>query len=235
VHAALEAIDEQLFARIRADICARRCRGAAFAALVESYVDRAALADLPADEPGYDLLDLFVDKLLRIPATPEETLTREPEMVRYHPTPTHIIFDMVETAQFTADDHFCDIGSGLGRVPILVNLLSGAAAHGVEIEPSFCEYARACAATLGLSQVSFANADARHADYSTGTIFFLYTPFVGRMFEEVLKRLHDATKGRSIRIFTYGPCTHTVARQSWLVRIDPHGERRDRLGRFVSA
>jgi hypothetical protein len=101
-----------------------------------------------------------------------------------------------------------------------VNLLSGARAKGVEFEPAFCEYARACAADLNLSQVEFINVDARQADFSDGTVFFMYTPFEGKLLQEVLEKLHQVSRTKMIKLFTYGPCTLPVSRQSWLKCVD---------------
>jgi hypothetical protein len=113
-----------------------------------------------------------------------------------------------------------------------MHLLSGVRARGVEVEPAYCHYARRCARELSLSQVEFINADAREADYSDGTIFFLYTPFEGRMLEQVLERLKHESKKRRIQLCTYGPCTPQVARQKWLERGDQNSTRADRLAAF---
>src|SRR5580692_11631832 len=104
---------------------------------------------------------------------------------------------------------------------MLVNRLTGITTKGVEFEPAFCAYARDCAAELNLSNVTFINADARKADYSEGTIFFMYTPFTGEILQEVLALLREQSLLRKIRIITYGPCTAEVAGQNWLESITP--------------
>jgi len=230
----LEAIDEALFQRLRADIRRGACTGAVFKDLIEAYVGRDAGGRQSQAEPGYDNLDLFVNGLLLRWAVPGETKVREPEMVYYQPTPARIIFELVEKAQLTGEDVFYDVGSGLGHVPILVNLLSGAAAKGIEFEPAYGDYASLCAADLNLSRVTFIQADARTADYSDGTVFFIYTPFEGRMLQAVLARLRGEAHRRRIRLFTYGPCTPQVARQSWLKHIDQNGDHPYKLGTFQS-
>lgn len=227
----LEAVDERLFQRLRADIRAGASRGADFKALIEAYVGRDASSLRPLDESGYDNLDLFINGLLLSQPIPAETKAREPEMVYYQQTPARIIFELVKKAQLTEGDVFYDLGSGLGQVPILVNLLSGAAAKGIEFEPAYCAYASQCAADLNLSRVAFIQADARTADYSEGTVFFMYTPFEGSMLQEVLARLRKEAQRRRISLFTYGPCTPQVARQSWLKGV---GDHLHKLGTFQS-
>jgi hypothetical protein len=226
----LEAIDDRLFQRLRADIRGGAYRGAALQALIEAYVGGDASRGQEAF--GYDTLDLFVNGLLLSAPLPEAPEAIEPEMVFYQKTPARIIFELIRQAELTEHDLFYDIGSGLGHVPILVNLLSGVQARGVEREPAYCAYARARAAELNCARVAFVEGDAREADYSDGTVFFMYTPFAGSVLLAALERLRAASRGRAIRLFTYGPCTPTVARQRWLSRVDPHGDDIYRLGEF---
>lgn len=230
----LEAIDDTLFQRLRADIRMGRCTGTALQRLIDEYVERDSNGSRRQDEPGYDRLDVFINGLLLIQAVPLETKDREPEMVYYQQTPTRIIFELVEKAHLTGEDVFYDLGSGLGQVPILVNLLSGATAKGIEIEPAYCAYASVCAADLNLSRVAFIHADARTADYSEGTAFFMYTPFEGKVLQEVLEKLRRESRRRRIRLFTYGPCTPQVSRQSWLKDVGQHRDHLDKLGVFSS-
>ncbi len=228
----LEGVDETLFQRLRAGIRRGDFTGAALKKLVETCVKGGS--SVGQDGIGYDTLDLFINGLLLFRPVPAETKAREPEMVYYQPTPARIIFELVETAPLTREDVFYDIGSGLGQVPILVHLLGGAAAKGIEFEPAYCDYARAGAAGLNLSGVEFFNEDARAANYSAGTVFFMYTPFEGNMLQAVLDRLRAEAQKRSITLFTYGPCTPQVARQSWLKAAGPNGDQIYQLAEFRS-
>jgi len=230
----LENIDYNLFQRLRADIRMGSCRGTALKHLINEYVGRNSNGKQQKDEIGYDSLDVFINGLLLVQPPPIETEGREPEMIYYQPTPARIIFELVEIARLGQEDLFYDLGSGLGQVPILVNLLSGATARGIEFEPAYCNYASLCAADLNLSFVEFINADARQANYSEGTVFFMYTPFEGRVLQEVLEKLARESSRRRIRLFTYGPCTPQVSRQSWLKRADQNGDHLYKLGVFGS-
>jgi len=147
---------------------------------------------------------------------PGQTKDLEPEMVYYQKTPARIIFNLAEKSHFMKEDVFFDLGSGLGQVAILVNLLTGIKVKGIEFEPAFCDYARNCATELNLPNVAFINSDAREADYSRGTIFFMFTPFKGEILQKVLEILRKESLLRKIKIITYGPCTAQVALQSWL-------------------
>jgi precorrin-6B methylase 2 len=165
---------------------------------------------------------------------PAQTKDLKPEMVYYQKTPVRLVFELTGKCHFTQGDVFFDIGSGLGQVAILVNLLTGVKATGIEFEPAFCNYARDCAAELNLPGVTFSNTDARTANYSDGTVFFLYTPFTGEMLQEVLELLRTESIRRKIRVIIYGPCTPQVALQNWLRSDSSNDNNIHRLAFFSS-
>jgi len=211
----LEGIDARLFRGLRARIRSGDYMGADLRRWFDEYAGHASDGG-GGDDVGYDSLDMFFNGLLRIDVAPREQREREPEMVFYQPTPVRVVLELVERTDVGKDDVFYDLGSGLGQVIILVNLLTGARTRGVEFEPAYCEYARQCAQRLNLSRVEFINLDAREADYAEGTVFFLYTPFEGGMLQEVLGRLRDEARKRPIKVCTYGPCTRQVFERGWL-------------------
>ncbi|KPV48269.1 hypothetical protein SE17_38975, partial [Kouleothrix aurantiaca] len=90
------------------------------------------------------------------------------------------------------------------------------------------------AAALSLTDVTFLNADARHADYAAGTIFYLFTPFEGAMLHEVLDRLRERARSGPIRLATYGACTGVVAQQEWVSAPSPAEPGSYRLALFSS-
>jgi hypothetical protein len=230
----LEGIDIGLFFKIRAAIRTGAYMGEAFKELVAGYVNLRAGASERQGDPGYDHLDVFINGLTSFQAMPEPTKHLEPGMVYYQKTPASVVFELVEKSHFRKEDVFFDLGSGLGQVAMLVNLLTGITTKGVEFEPAFCAYARGCAAELNLSNVTFINVDARKADYSEGTIFFMYTPFSGEILREVLVLLRKESLGRKIKIITYGPCTVQVALESWLDFESPVDDNPYKLGVFCS-
>jgi hypothetical protein len=211
----LERVDQRLFGRMRQRIRAGGYTPHSLRAALERYAGYRP-AQRAAEIAGYDALDVLVHGLLLSDPTPEETVIRSPEMVQYEATPARAVLAMVDDAQIDSEDVFYDLGAGLGHIVILVHLLTGAQACGVEIEPAFCAYARVSAEELRLSGVRFVVADAREADYGEGTVFFLFTPFRGAILHAVLGRLEEQAKRRTIRVCTYGTCTHEVAKEPWL-------------------
>jgi len=208
------------FKKLRATIRKEGLTGPSLKAMVKEYAGLEADND-HHDGPCYDNLDIFINGLFYSKGMPLQTKDLEPEMVYYQKTPARVVFDLAESSHLTKEDVFVDIGSGLGQVAFLVHLLAGITARGIEFEPAFYDYARACAAELHLSHVTFINLDARQADYSEGTVFFMFTPFRGAMLREVLEILRRESLRRRIKMITYGPCTAEVAGQGWLERLTP--------------
>ncbi len=210
----LEDIDNNLFKRLREEITSAFYPPVSFKAMINKYLGGDFRIGL--GKVGYDNLDVFVNGLLSDQPLPEAGISREPEMVFYQQTPARVIFELAGRASLTPDDVFFDIGSGLGHVPLLVNLLTGAKTRGVEYEPAYCDYATACVSRLNLANVAFINTTAQNADYTNGSVFFMYTPFDGLMLQQMLDNLKCESFKRPIRIFTYGPCSPQVAQQNWL-------------------
>ena len=209
----LEAVNERTARRLADRIGAGRYTGAGL---------RRAFARLATfDRSGrYDALDLLVEGMLAAGEPAEVRHPREPEMVGYQPAPARAILSLIERARVGPGDLLYDLGSGLGRVAILVALLSGARAQGLELEPAYVEYAARSARLLGLPGVQFVQGDARQASLAGGTVYFMFTPFRGAMLRQVLERLRAEARARPIRVCTLGPCTAEVAGASWL---EPRG------------
>jgi protein-L-isoaspartate O-methyltransferase len=188
-----------------------------------------------AGDVGYDELDVLVNGLLEAGFVPEESQPREPDMIYYQPTPARIVLRLLNELHATSDDVFYDLGSGLGHVPILVNLLADIRTRGVEVERSYFRYSMECVIKLRLPNVEFIHADARQAAYDDGTIFYMNTPFQGEILRHVLGKLQAQSERRPIKVCTYGPCTAPVSRQKWLKPVYQTGKGESHLGIFVAS
>ncbi len=182
----------------------------------------------------YDGLDLLVDGIFDLQHAPAPQLTPTIDMVHCEETPAPVLLELIDQVDFAPTDIFYDLGSGLGQVVMLVHLLTGIPARGVEIEPAFATFAQQQAQTLGLSQVTFTNTDARSADYSDGTIFFMFTPFRGQLLQAVLARLQQEAQRRTIRLCTFGSCSPRVAEQAWLRPLTADARHEYKLAIFES-
>lgn len=211
----LESINAELFAELRQQLAATSTMVTTLKQMFATYVGSTG-DNYPEDPSGYDCLDLFVNGLLGIGQAPETVKTLESGMIGYHPTPARVVLAFLEHAQLSTQDVLYDVGSGLGRVVLLAGLLSPAYVKGIEVEPAYYTYAQQCAERFNLARVVYENIDARAADYTDGTVFFLYTPFTGHMFEAVLDKLYAQAQTRQITIATYGLCSRHASQQDWL-------------------
>jgi Methyltransferase domain len=213
IYARLEAVNRELYEGIRGDIQ----RGGRPDALLRWAASSAEMDDVAgANGMGYDYLDELISGVFQFDEPDDEPVRREAEMVLYQPTPARHIFHLIRLTALTAGDVLVDLGSGLGHVPLLAAILTSARSIGIELEGTYVERARQCAQRLNLNRVTFIQQDARAADLSAGTVFYLYTPFTGSIMSSVLSRLRREAAARPIRICTYGPCTSVVAEESWL-------------------
>ncbi len=180
----------------------------------------------------YDHLDELIAGVFAFDQPGAPQAPAGPENVFYQPTPARHIFALIRQAHLTAADTLIDLGSGLGHVPLLVSSSTGARAIGIEFESAYIASARSCAQKLNLDRVSFLLEDAREADLSAGTVFYLYTPFTGSILRTVLNALRAEAALRSqsatnpFRIATFGPCTTIVAQEPWLAATTPPAEDR---------
>jgi hypothetical protein len=228
--ARLEAANAALYQSIRDEIRRGTCPGL-FADRLEQAQRVAGSSDV-ARGSGYDELDVLVSGVFAFDEPVGEPMHSGPERVFYQPTPARHIFALMAEAHIAPNDVLFDLGSGLGHVPLLVSASTGARCVGVELEPSLVASARRCAQKLNLQRVSLLEQDAQHADLSSGTVFYLYTPFTGSILRAVLDGLKVQAAQRAIKVCTFGPCVDVVRGESWLEPVT--APRPDRITLFVS-
>jgi hypothetical protein len=216
----LEAANARLYERVREAIRHGAGCNALLRYAAEPVDETADGTNTPKNGDSYDCLDELVSGVFRCAIPDEPKIDLSSEMVAYQPTPARHVFELIRRAKLTAEDVFIDLGSGLGHVPLLIATCTNARAVGIDLEPAYVESARHSAEELRLNNAKFLAMDARDADLSSGTVFYLYTPFRGAILRTVLDRLRHAAANRAIRVCTFGPCTPVVAAESWLA-LDP--------------
>jgi hypothetical protein len=218
LYARLEAANFRFCDAIRNEIR----RGAGPHVLLSWMGETGGVGDATRVAPGesYDYLDELVSGVLRF-AKPDAQINQLPaEMVAYQPTPARHIFDLIGRTQLHERDILIDLGSGLGHVPLLASICTGAPSIGIEVETAYVDCARQSASELNLKNATFLQKNVREADLSCGTVFYLYTPFRGTILRAVLDLLRRETASREIRVCTFGPCTPNVGEEQWLKPID---------------
>lgn len=216
MRASLEAVNTALYESIRSEIV----RGAPPHVLLR-WIQSPDSREGTAPGLGYDYRDEVVTGVLELREPSEPRFHPLPEMVFYQPTPVRHILQLITASAFSHGDVFVDLGSGLGHVALLASMLTGVRSFGIEVDPAYVASAQQCAESLQLSQVRFIREDARAADLSSGTVFYLYSPFTGSILAAVLARLEQESKSRPIKIGALGPCTCILAKESWLRPVAP--------------
>jgi hypothetical protein len=165
--------------------------------LHEPRAFRAALMDVPPAER-----DAWVDLVLGIDDLPADGPALPPGGVPYLPCSVDVLLRVVDEASIGSSDVFVDVGAGIGRAAMLVHLLTGAGAVGLEIQPELARAARDLTARLGLSRVPCLEGDAAKlaAFMVTGSVFFLYCPFGGHRLAKVLDDLEPIARTRPLRV-----------------------------------
>jgi hypothetical protein len=105
---------------------------------------------------------------------------------------------------------------------------------GVEREPAYVASAMGAVRALELGDVSIVQGDARDADLSTATVFYLFTPFIGTILRDVAAKIEQEARRRAVRVVSLGPCSRTFARMDWLNSDDPMPTAADRIVVFRS-
>jgi hypothetical protein len=205
--AQLEAANSELYRAIRREIQ----HGAGSDALLP-WIHKSGVVQ----GEGYDFLDELIVGIFEFEESGVEPVPLAAEMVFYQPTPARHIFDLIDRTALTKHDVLVDLGSGLGHVPLLASICTLARSIGIELEPAYIDCARQSAQGLNLNNVTFLQQDVRAADFSAGTVFYLYTPFTGTILRAVLDSLQREASRRPIRIGTFGPCTPIIAEEQWL-------------------
>jgi hypothetical protein len=224
----LEAANYDVYSSLRRDV--RRGRGRE--SLLRCLPDSGQLNALLLDHEGYDYLDEVIIGVLQFEEPEATTVPPTGEMVLYQPTPARHILDLLERIALTKEDVLVDIGSGLGHVSMLASIWTNARSIGIELEPAYVACARKAAESLNLKRVTFIQQDAQAADYRSGTVFYLYTPFTGSMLRTTLDLLRQEAATRTIRICTFGPCASVIAAEAWLNALG--AARSDRISIFRS-
>lgn len=162
--------------------------------------------------------DLAIEAALGLVRPPGDAAARRPpgeDLIGFHASSADAIVEALREANVTAADTFVDLGSGTGKAVMLARVLTGAAARGVEIQGELVEQATGAAARAAID-VTFTHADVREAELGDGTVFFLFTPFVGAALEAVLARLKRVAERRAIVVCALG--CELGRNAPWLVR-----------------
>lgn len=146
--------------------------------------------------------DAWLDLVLGLAELPDDGPELPRDCVPYLPCPAEVLLRVIDEASIRDSDVFVDVGAGIGRAAACVNLLTGAPAIGLEIQPRLVRIARELIERLRLSRAPIVEGDATELTgfVPIGTVFFLYCPFGGRRLEKWLAALEPIARSKPIRI-----------------------------------
>lgn len=146
--------------------------------------------------------DAWVDRVFGLQELPEDGPELPQGCAPYLPCSVDAVLAAVDQAEISSSDVFVDVGSGVGRTGLLVHLLTGATAIGIEIQSALVALSRKCAQELAVDRFVVVEGDAsRLARYiALGSVFFFYCPFSGARLNGVIDGLEAIAQTRQLRV-----------------------------------
>jgi SAM-dependent methyltransferase len=186
-----------LYERVRAT--ARRRHAEVRARLVDRTIGARAFLHLLREAP-LAIRDHLVEEILDIAYPPLEESSLPPDGIRYCASGLAEVLFMMENAGLGPGKTFVDLGSGLGKVVLLMALLTGARAYGVEIDSPLVSHARSAARSLQLDNAHFIEGDIREVPLPPADVYYMYIPLVHST--ALVERLRTLAPERGILLFS---------------------------------
>jgi protein-L-isoaspartate O-methyltransferase len=157
----------------------------------------AFVARLLAEPP--QVRDQLVEEILDIASPPFELLNGTHGAAGYSPSGIAEVLFLLEQAKLGPGSAFVDLGSGLGKVVLLVALLTGAQAVGIEHDAALVAHARGAAEALGLAGARFIAADLREAALPPADAYYMFMPSADAA--DIVARLAPSAGTREFLLF----------------------------------
>jgi SAM-dependent methyltransferase len=187
---------EQVYASIRAT--ALREHEPIRKRIRERQLDRAAFLGQLERTP-LELRDHLVEEILDIAYPPLQRVALPPDAVSYSPSGLAEILFVVAEGKLGPGRVFVDLGCGLGKVVLLISLLTGADAYGVELDPHLVEHARSAADSLGLARAHFSVGDIRTLPLPLADVYYMFIP--SHRSVHVAARLEPVAAKKPLQLF----------------------------------
>jgi protein-L-isoaspartate O-methyltransferase len=187
----------RLYARI--EDTANREHADLRARIRSSSISRDALLTLLLEAP-LDVRDHLVEEILGIAYPPLDLAPAERGVNRDFTSSLQEVLFVLEHARLGPDSSFVDLGAGLGKVVLLVALLTGARAWGVELDTQLMASAQSAARSLGLERAQFLHGDIRDVPLPPADAYYLFIPFLGS--GAIAERLAPIAAQRKLLLFS---------------------------------
>lgn len=154
-------------------------------------------------------LILFESKLYRYYIYPNQFWISLQESIKIAPQ-KYMCLTYGETSLFTIkkslkivgikkNDVFYDLGCGIGRTVFFTNITYGIKSVGIDMIPTFIEYANKIIKETGLTNIKFINDSIFNQDINEGTIFYISsTCYDNEYMEKLIDKLKGINKGSRV-------------------------------------
>lgn len=142
----------------------------------------------------------------------------------YEPCDYPFLIRCLNVLELRPNDVVYELGCGLGRTLCLLARRRIARCVGIELSPELAAGAEANLRSLrgARSPAEVRIADAAFADYTDGTVFYLFNPFGDDTLRAVLERIDQSREvnPRPIRLIYLNPFhEHVIEKSGWLKRV----------------
>lgn len=141
--------------------------------------------------------DAFAERLIDLYDYPEPEEQSDADHAPHGLSPLQDILAAAE--HIGSDDVVYDLGSGSGKVCLLLELLTGARLVGVEYDRALVKEAERARDQLGMKS-TFIGSDVREVTFEDATVFFMYEPFRGDILNEVLQAIRRVAATRPVKL-----------------------------------
>ncbi len=187
----------QLYARI--EETASRAHAALRARIRSGGMSRDALLGLLENTP-LDIRDHLVEEILGIAYPPLARAAAERDVNRDFTSSLREILFVLDHARLGPASSFVDLGAGLGKVVLLVALLTGARAWGLELDSALVAGAQSAARSLELERAQFVQGDICQAALPPADVYYMFIPCLGSA--AVAERLAPIAAQRKLLLFS---------------------------------
>ncbi|MCB0328385.1 MAG: class I SAM-dependent methyltransferase [Bdellovibrionales bacterium] len=172
---------------------------------------------------GYDHQDREFDEQFGFTAPFEKIRARSEDQFSELSLAYRFVVDLVGQLGLHKGDTVLDVGSGTGRLGMMLHHLTGASVHGIELEPTYVEYANRRVAEAGFERVRFEVGDASlTTDFRKASVVTLINPFRGELLERFLENLRGylSVSERPVALVHQGLCSLQIINKDWLHAVD---------------
>lgn len=173
------------------------------------------------------VIDGCIERALRIDcraSTLPELKGHYNDAWEYEPCDYPFLIRCLNLLELRADDVVFELGCGMGRALCLLARRRIARCTGIELSAELAAGAQANLRSLrgARSPAEVKVADAAFADYTDGTVFYMFNPFGDDTMRAVLERIAQTreTNPRPIRMIYLNPFhEHILEESGWLTRV----------------